>query len=54
MAFVVESVVDMLVVVGDCRLAGFGPVLGIVSCEDPHSKMCLVFHAMDLLLDVLA
>ena len=47
----VESVVDMLVVVGDCRLAGFGPVLGIVSCEDPRSKMCLVFHVVDSLLD---
>ena len=54
MAFVVESVVDMLVVMGDCRLVGFGPVLGIVSCEDPHSKMCLVFHAVDSLLDEIA
>ena len=33
-AFVVELVVDMLVVVGEYRLVGFGPVLGIVSCED--------------------
>ena len=52
MAFVVESVVDILVVVGDCRLVGFGPaVLGNVASEDPYSKMCLVFHAMDSPLD---
>ena len=46
------SVVDLdmynLVVVG-CRLAG--PVLGIVSCEDPQNMMCLVFHAVDSSLD---
>ena len=51
MAFVVGLVVDMLVVVGEYRLVGFGPVLGIVSCEDPHSMMCLVFHAVDSPLD---
>ena len=54
MACEVGLVVGTLVVVGDCRLAGFGPVLGIVSCEDPHSKMCLVFHAVGSPLDVLA
>ena len=54
MAFVVESVVDMLVVVGDCRLVGFGPVLDTVSCEDPHNMMCLVFHVVDSLLDEIA
>ena len=53
-ASAVESVVDRLVVVGDFRLAGFGPVLGIVSCEDPHSMMCLVFHAVDSPLDEFA
>ena len=53
-AFVVESVVDMLVVVGDGRLVGLGLVLGIVSCEDPHSMMCLVFHAVDSPLDEFA
>ena len=50
-AFVVESVADKLVVVGDCRLVGFGPVLGIVSCEDPRGMMCLVFHVVDSPLD---
>ena len=54
MACVVGLVVDMLVVVGEHRLVGFGPVLGIVSCEDPHSKICLVFHAVDSPLDVFA
>ena len=54
MVHVVESVVDMLVVVGDCRLVGFGLVLGNVASEGPHSKMCLVFHAVDSPLDVLA
>ena len=51
MAFGVESVVDMLVVVGEHRLVGFGPVLDTVSCEDPHSKMCLVFLTVDSPLD---
>ena len=51
MASVVESVVDKLVVVGDCWLAGFGPVLGIVSCEDPHSMRYLGFHVVDSLWD---
>ena len=46
MAFVVGLDVDRLVV-GDCRLVRFGPVLDTVSCEDPHNKMCLVFHAVD-------
>ena len=54
MAYVVESVVDMSVVVGDCRLVGFGLVLGNVASEGPHSKMCLAFHAVDSSLDVLA
>ena len=53
-AFVVESVADKLVVVGDCRLVGFGPVLDTVSCEDPHNMMCLVFHAVDSPLGVFA
>ena len=52
MAFVVESVVDRLVVVGEHRLVGFGLVLGIVSCEDPHSMMCLEFRAVDSPWDV--
>ena len=51
-ASVVESVVDRLVVVGDCRLAGFGPVLGIVSCGDPRSMRYLGFHVVDSLWDV--
>ena len=50
-AFVVESVADKLVVVGDCRLVGFGPVLDAVSCEDPHSMRCLGFHVVDSLWD---
>ena len=60
MAHVVESVVDMsvvvgtLVVVGDCRLAGFGLVSENVASEGPHSKMCLAFHAVDSPSDVLA
>ena len=53
-AFVVELVVDMLVVVGKHRLVGFGLVLGIVSCEDPHNMMCLVCHAVDSPLDEFA
>ena len=54
MAFVVELVVDMLVVVGEYRLVGVGPILGIVSCEGPHNTMCLVFHAVDSPLDEFA
>ena len=50
----VGFVVGMWVVVGDCRLVGFGPVLGNVASEGPHSKMCLVFHAVDSLWDVLS
>ena len=46
--------VDMSVVVGEHRLVGFRPVLGNVASEGPHSKMCLVFHAVDSPLDVLA
>ena len=42
---------DMLIIVGEHRLVGFGLVLGIVSCEDPHSMMCLVIHAVDSPLD---
>ena len=38
-------------IVGDCRLVGIGPILDIVSCGDPHSKMCLAFHAVDSPLD---
>ena len=53
MACVVGLDVDVLVVVG-CKLAGVGPVLDTVSCEDPHNKMCLVFHAVDSLWDVLS
>ena len=50
MAFVVG--LDMSKsVVGDCRLVGIGPVLDIVSCEDPQNMMCLVFHAVDSPLD---
>ena len=51
MAFVVGLVVDMLVVVGEYRLVGFGPVLDTVSCEDPHNMMCSVHLVMDLLLN---
>ena len=49
-AFVVDLDMDVLVV-EDCRLVGLGPVLDTVSCEDSQNKMCLVFHAMDSLLD---
>ena len=38
-------------VVGDCRLVGFEPILGTISCEDPQNMMCLVFHAVDSSLD---
>ena len=54
MAFVVESVVDMLVVEGDCRLAGFGLVLGNVASEDPQNMRYLAFHVVGSLWDVLA
>ena len=54
MVHVVESVVDMSVVVGNCRLVGFVLVLGNVASEGPHSKMCLAFHAVDSPSDVLA
>ena len=50
MAFVVELDMDMLVV-GEHRLVGLGPVLGTVSCKDPHNKRCLVFQAVDSPLD---
>ena len=45
--------VDVLIVVG-CKLVGVGPALGTVACEDPHSMMCLVFHAVDSSLDEIA
>ena len=51
MVYVVGLDVDVLVVVGEYRLVGFGPVLGIVSCEDPRGMMCLVFHVVDSPLD---
>ena len=54
MVYVVESVVDMSVVVGDCRLVGFGLVLENVASEGPHSKMYLAFHVVDSPSDVLA
>ena len=53
MAFVVDLDMDMLVV-GEHRLVGVGPVLDIVSCEDPHNMMCLVFQAVDSPLDEFA
>ena len=50
-AFVVD--LDMYtLVVGEHRLVGL--VLGTISCEDPHSMMCLVFHAVDSSLDEFA
>ena len=53
MAFVVD--LDMgKSVVGEHRLVGLGPVLDTVSCEDPHGKMYLVFHAVDSPLDEFA
>ena len=48
----VGFVVGTLVVVGDCRLVGVGPVLGNVASEGPHSMMCLGFHVVDSLWDV--
>ena len=57
MVHVVESVVDMLIVVGDCRLAGFGgfgPVLGIVACEDPQNTRYSAFRVAGSLWDVLS
>ena len=53
MAFVVDSDMDMLIV-GEHRAVGIGPALGIVSCEDPHNMMCLVFHVVDSTLDEIA
>ena len=38
-------------VMGSCRLAGLGLVLGTVSCEDPQNMTCLVFHVVDSPLD---
>ena len=37
-AFVVGLDVDMLVVVGEQRLVGFGLILGNVACEDPRQR----------------
>ena len=54
MAFVVESVVDMLVVVGEHRLVGFGLVLGNVASKDPQNTRYLAFHVVGSLWDVLA
>ena len=54
MAFAVESVVDMLVVVGDCRLVGFGLVLENVASEDPQNTRYLAFHVVRSLWDVRA
>ena len=53
MASVVESNMYNLVV-GGCWLAGVGPVLGTISCEDPQNMMCLVFHAVGSPLDKFA
>ena len=53
MVFVVDLDMYMLVV-GEHRLVGFGPVLGTVSCEDPQNMMCLVFHVVDSPLDEFA
>ena len=47
-------VVGMLVVVGEHRLVGFGPVLGNVTSEDPQNMRCLAFHVVGSLWDVLA
>ena len=49
MAFVVDLDMHKLVV-GEHRIVGLGPILGTVSCEDPHNKMCLVIHAVDSML----
>ena len=54
MAFVVESVVGMLIAVGDCRLAGLGLVLENVASEDPQNTRYLTFHVVGSLWDVLA
>ena len=54
MACGVGFVVGTLVVVGDCRLVGFGLVLENVASEGPHSKTYLAFHVVDSPLDVLA
>ena len=60
MAHVVESVVDMsvvvgtLVVVGDCRLAGFGLVLENVASEDPQNTRYSAFRVAGSLWDVLS
>ena len=54
MVYGVGFVVGMLAVVGDCRLVGFGLVLGNVASEGPHSKIYLAFHAVDSPSDVLA
>ena len=53
MACVVGLDVDDSVVVG-CKLAGVGPVLDIVSCENPQNIRYLVFHVVDSLWDVFA
>ena len=50
MAFVVDLDMDMLVV-GEHRLVGLGPVLDTISCEDPHNIMCSVHLVMDSPLD---
>ena len=52
-ASVVELDMYNLVGVG-CRLTEVGPVLGIVSCEDPQNMRFLVFHVVDSPLDEFA
>ena len=54
MAFVVESVVDMLVVVGEHRLVGLGPVLENVASEDPQNTRYSASHVVCSLWDVRA
>ena len=40
-----------MLVVGEHRAVGMGPVLGIVSHWEPHNRMYLVLLAMDSPLD---
>ena len=52
MALVVGLGMDMLVV-GEHKVVGMEPVLGIVSCWDPHNRMYSVLLAVDSPLDEL-
>ena len=52
MVRVVDLDMDMLVV-GEHRLIGMGPILGIASHWDPRNRMCLMHLGVDSSLDAI-